>query len=68
VQLGYTSDIVPTFKGHRFFSLKLPFLLLKPSANKKGKANTGECLNFNKFIYTNFKATSKAISKKAGTG
>jgi len=56
---------VPTFKGHRFFSLKLLFFLLKPSANKIGKGKTGECINFNKFINTNFKATFLAISKKA---
>jgi len=32
--------------------------LLKPSANKIGKRKTGECITFNKFIYTNkFKAT-----------
>ena len=30
-----------------------------------GKRKTGECINFNKFIYTNIKATFLAISKKA---
>jgi len=53
--VGCAADIVPTFKGHRFFSLKLPFLLLKPCANKIGKEKTGECINFNKFIYTNLR-------------
>ena len=47
------------------FLAKTPyFWLLKPSAYKIGKGKTGECINFIKFIYTNFKATFLAISKK----
>jgi len=57
----YCADI----QSHRFFSLKLPFLIVKTQCKKIGKGKTGECINFNKFIYINFKATLLAISKKA---
>jgi len=79
VQLGYTSgqyrqpisaaDMQPILCRHSkviaFSRYNFLFLLLKPSANMTGKGKTGECINFNKFIYTNFKATFLAISKKA---
>ena len=79
VQLGYTSgqyrqpisaaDMQPILCRHSkviaFSRYNFLFLLLKPSANKIGKGKTGECINFNKFIYTNFKTTFLAVSKKA---
>jgi len=40
--------------------------LLKPNANKIGKWKTGECINFNIFIYTN-KATSEKFRRRRCT-
>jgi len=78
VQLGYTSGRyrLPTCSRycadiHRLslFLAKTPFSwLLKPSANKIGKIKRGECINFNKFIYTNkFKATFEQFWRRRCT-
>jgi len=42
--------------------------LLKPRTNKIGKRKTGECINFNKFIYTNkLKATFEQFRRRRCT-
>jgi len=77
VQLGYTSGWyrLPTCsqycadiqRSSLFLAKTLFSWLLKPSANKIGKGKTGECINFNKFIHTNFKATFLAIWRRRCT-
>ena len=42
----HAADIVPTFKGHRFFSLKLPFLLLPISARCVAKLHMRHWADF----------------------
>jgi len=54
ISCRYCADI------HRssLFLAKTPFSWwLNPNANKIDIGKTEECINFNKFIYTNFKAT-----------
>jgi len=66
----YCADI---HRSSLFLAKTLFSWLLKPSANKKGKRKTGECINFNKFIYTNkckdtFEQFRKRRCTVAGTG